>query len=398
MDITLSPRRLSGSIQAIASKSQAHRLLICAAFSSAPVELICPETNEDIEATAQCLCSLGARITRTATGYSVFPAENIPKTAVLDCRESGSTLRFLLPVAAALGVDALFQLSGRLPQRPLSPLWEELERMGVALCRPTDDTISCKGQLRPGAYLIDGSVSSQYITGLLYALSLLPGRSSLQITGKMESAPYVDMTLDALKTFGISTDLQCLGNARPYCGPSKLIIEGDWSNGAFFLAANALGSNIDIHNLNPHSAQGDRAVVKILPQLKNNITVFCEDIPDLVPILSVVAACNQGATFQNIRRLRMKESDRVEAICQMLHALGASTEATQDTLKVFPAPFQSCIIDTHNDHRIAMAGAIAATAVNGPVTVLWAECVNKSYPNFWNDYVHLGGYYEQYIR
>ena len=173
MDLTIQPRRLSGVVEAIPSKSQAHRLLICAAFSDRPTELICPSTNQDIEATAACLCSLGAKITRTNNGYHVIPATQIPKTAVLNCNESGSTLRFMLPIAGALGVDTVFELAGRLPYRPLSPLWEELERMGCCLSRPTENTIHLQGRLQPGKYTIDGSVSSQFITGLLYATALM---------------------------------------------------------------------------------------------------------------------------------------------------------------------------------------------------------------------------------
>ena len=171
MDITITPRKLRGSITAIPSKSQAHRLLICSAFADGPTKLICPDTNRDIEATADCLNALGAKITRTADGYLAEPITQVPETAVLNVCESGSTLRFMLPIAGALGVDATFRMAGRLPQRPLSPLWEEMERMGCSLSRPSENTIRCRGKLQPGDYSIDGSVSSQFITGLLFALS-----------------------------------------------------------------------------------------------------------------------------------------------------------------------------------------------------------------------------------
>ena len=187
MDITIQPRLLRGTLSIIPSKSQAHRMLICAAFSNNETTLICPETNRDIEATADCLRALGADILRTECGYSVFPMSALPKTAVLNCCESGSTLRFMLPIAGALGVDVTFQMEGRLPQRPLSPLWEEMERMGCTLTRPTANTIRCTGKLKPGAYSIDGGVSSQYITGLLYALCLMDRTSTLDITGTVQS-------------------------------------------------------------------------------------------------------------------------------------------------------------------------------------------------------------------
>ena len=396
MDITISPRRLRGDLTVIPSKSQAHRLLICAAFSDKPTLLQCAETNRDIEATADCLTALGAKILRTDYGYTVFPVKAVPEQAELHCRESGSTLRFLLPVAGALGVDALFTMEGRLPQRPLSPLWEEMERMGCTLTRPTSDTIRCTGKLRPGAYRIDGGISSQYITGLLLALSLLGSGSQLEITGKAESRPYIEMTKAAISLFGGDPDHP--GEKR-FHSPGAVSVEGDWSNGAFFLAANGLGSCLNLHGLDPDSPQGDRAVLGILPLLRSGAPrVSAADIPDLVPILSVAAASNHGAVFTDIRRLRMKESDRVASVMAMLKSLGGRAEADDNTLTVFPSGFTGGVVDSFNDHRIAMSAAIAATVCTGPVTVLGAECVSKSYPGFWEEYRRLGGNYEQHVR
>lgn len=398
MDITIHPRKLSGIIQAIPSKSQAHRLLICAAFSDGPVHLICPAVNQDIEATAGCLNSLGASINRTADGYEIQPIGDLPESAVLDCRESGSTLRFMLPVAAALGVDTTFLMAGRLPCRPLSPLWEELERMGCHLTRPTENTIRCTGQLRSGTYSIDGGVSSQFITGLLFALALLPGESKLNVTGKVESKPYIQMTEQALTLFGVETGGYSFGGCRPFHSPGTVTVEGDWSNGAFFLGAKALGNSIEVCGLCDNSAQGDRAAKELMEQLQENITVSGTDIPDLIPILAIVAGNKKGARFKNIGRLRLKESDRIESTKQMLQALGAEVQVSGDTMTVFPAAYQGCIIDSKNDHRIAMAAAIASTVATGPVTVLGAECVSKSYPDFWSEFKKSGGYYEQYLR
>ena len=396
MDITISPRRLRGDLTVIPSKSQAHRLLICAAFSDKPTLLQCAETNRDIEATADCLTALGAKIIRTDSGYTVFPVKAVPEQAELHCRESGSTLRFLLPVAGALGVDALFTMEGRLPRRPLSPLWEEMERMGCTLTRPTSDTIRCTGKLRPGAYRIDGGISSQYITGLLLALSLLGSGSQLEITGKAESRPYIEMTKAAISLFGGDPDHP--GEKR-FHSPGAVSVEGDWSNGAFFLAANELGSCLNLHGLDPDSPQGDRAVLGILPLLRSGAPrVSAADIPDLVPILSVAAASNHGAVFTDIRRLRMKESDRVASVMAMLKSLGGRAEADDNTLTVFPSGFTGGVVDSFNDHRIAMSAAIAATVCTGPVTVLGAECVSKSYPGFWEEYRRLGGNYEQHVR
>ena len=398
MDITIQPGKLSGAIRAIPSKSQAHRLLICAAFADKPTNLICPQTNQDIEATAQCLRALGANISKNIDGYSIAPIENVPESAILDCCESGSTLRFMLPIAGALGVSATFKMAGRLSSRPLSPLWEEMERMGCCLSRPTSDTILCIGKLQAGNYTIDGGVSSQYITGLMFATALIAGNSKLTITGKIESAPYIEMTRQALSLFGVSTKDNQITGTFPFCSPSQITVEGDWSNGAFFLAANAIGSKLTIEGLNVSSAQGDRAVSTILNSMNEHITVSAADIPDLVPILSVVAAAKSGAVFTNIQRLRLKESDRVESVIAMLRAFGIQASATEETLTVYSGKFTGGIVDAVNDHRIAMSAAIAATIANEPVTILGAQCVAKSYPTFWDEYRRLGGNYEQYIR
>ena len=389
MDITLTPGLLFGNVEIIPSKSQAHRLLICAAFADNVTDLICPQTNEDMQATAQCLCALGAQIMNTQTGYHIVPATHIPQHAVLNCRESGSTLRFLLPVAGALGVDTTFQMAGRLPQRPLSPLWEEMERMGCQLDRPTADTVRCRGQLRVGDYHIDGGVSSQFITGLLLALSLLPGQSRLEITGKIESAPYIEMTKQAMELFG--ADSQHLGT-KPFHSPGTITVEGDWSNGAFFLAAKQLGSELFVKNLSPRSAQGDKVAATLLPSLRHgHATVSAAHIPDLVPILSVVAAASHGAVFTDIARLRLKESDRVHSVVEMICSLGGKAEDLGDRLVVHPVPLRGGTVNSYNDHRIAMSAAIASTVCTESVTILDAQAVQKSYPTFWEEFHRLGG-------
>lgn len=398
MDIVVFPGILSGTIDAIPSKSQAHRLLICAALSDGNTRIKCSTTNRDIEATVHCLNALGANITRDEDGYTVVPIHAVPKTAILPCGESGSTLRFLLPVVGALGVDATFELEGRLPLRPLSPLWEEMERMGCRLSRPTANTVSCQGRLEAGSYSIDGGVSSQYITGLLLALYLIQGRSELHITGKLESKPYVYMTVRAMSQFGVDVDLNRIQGSFPFHSPGNLHVEGDWSNAAFFLGANALGSHVTIHGLDSDSAQGDRSVTDYLTMLNKNVCISAADTPDLVPILAVVAGGKQGATFDNIARLRLKESDRVETVASMLRNLGASVETHANSLCVSPATYHGCTINPESDHRIAMAGAIAATVSTGPVIIRNAECVTKSYPHFWEDFRKLGGKYEQHIR
>ena len=389
MDITIQPRLLRGDITVIPSKSQAHRLLICAAFADGPTDLICPDTNRDIEATVDCLNALGASVSRTDSGYLVLPMAAPPESATLNCCESGSTLRFMLPIVGALGVDATFQMAGRLPDRPLSPLWEEMERMGCTLTRPTADTIRCRGKLRPGDYFIDGGVSSQFITGLLFAQSLIEGESTLSITGKIESMPYIRLTEETLELF----------HAPEYRSPGRITVEGDWSNGAFWVAAQMLGNPLSVRGLNAISIQGDRAVVDICHRMQEGCpTVSAADIPDLVPILSVVAGAKQGAVFTDIQRLRIKESDRVASTIAMIEALGGCAWAAENTLTVAGTGFRGGTVDAQNDHRIAMSAAIAATVCTEPVTVLGAEAVRKSYPKFWDEYSRLGGNYEQYLR
>ncbi len=367
MDVTVRPGLLSGTVQAPPSKSCAHRVLICAALSDRPTDVVCGTVGADVQATIACLQALGASITKTATGYHVEPIAHIPEKALLPCGESGSTLRFLLPVAGALGVEASFQMEGRLPQRPLSPLWEEMQRMGCRLSRPTTSSVLCTGKLLPGEYRLEGTVSSQFISGLLFAQLINPGISVIT-SGQLQSRPYVELTEHMI-------------------AKKSTHVEGDWSNAAFFLGANALGSQVDITGLSPASIQGDRAVTALLTQT----VVSAKDVPDLIPILAVAAAFRQGCKFTDVERLRLKESDRVESIAALVTALGGKCAVSDHTLTIFPVPLVGGRVDAQNDHRIAMAAAIAATACTAPVTICGAECVSKSYPQFWEDFQMLGG-------
>jgi len=387
MDITIFPGKLCGTVRAVPSKSMAHRLLILSAFSDGPTTLLLKEASRDIEATASCLRALGASITRSEDGYHINPAPSIPPCAELECGESGSTLRFLLPIVGALGVNATFHMEGRLSQRPLSPLWEEMERMGCTLSRPTRHSILCRGRLQPGNYRIRGDVSSQFISGLLFAINLMDKPSALEITEPIASGPYIQMTKSALELF-----------APGRHSPGTVAVEGDWSNAAFFLAANALGQSVTVSGLNPNSVQGDRAVSVWLPRLSQPCTVSGTDFPDLIPILSVIAALRLGAVFTDIHRLRDKESDRVAAIVSMIRSLGGRAEAAEDSITVFGTGLIGGTVNSFHDHRIAMAAAIAATVCKEQVTILDAQCVSKSYPTFWEEFSRLGGQYEQYFR
>lgn len=397
MDIKVHPGKLNGNIQAVASKSQAHRILICAAFSDRPTTVVCPVTNQDIGATVDCLNAIGASIARTENGYYVSPVKVVPQSAVLDCNESGSTLRFLLPIVCALGIESTIHMSGRLPYRPLSPLWKELERMGCTLRRPTTNTIHVTGKLKCGNYHIAGNVSSQFISGLLFALSMLDGESFIDITGTLESKPYVEMTQHVLNLFSVDASHFSIHGCTPFRSPGMIIVEGDWSNAAFFLVANGLGSNVHISNLDSTSPQGDRDVVSILTAGDDIPTISAADIPDLIPILSVYFAAKQGAIFTDIARLRLKESDRVATVMNLLQNLGIKVSADENTMWVNGGRFKGGIVDANGDHRIAMTAAIAATVADGSVTILGAECVAKSYPSFWDEFRRLGGQYEQYI-
>lgn len=398
MDFLINPSKLKGKLSVIPSKSQAHRLLICAAFADKPTVLYCEDTNRDIEATAACLNAMGACIRRTSIGYEISPVKDIVKKAILPCSDSGSTLRFLLPVAGALGMEATFRMEGRLAKRPISPLWEEMQRMGCTLEYLDHNNLHCYGKLRSGEYRIDGSVSSQFVSGLLFAAALIPGESRITITGKIESRPYIDMTRNTMKIFGRTCDNFRVSGGTPFISPKEQKVEGDWSNGAFFLAANALGSNVMVDNLFSVSLQGDKAAAELIEKLKEHCTISAADIPDLVPILSVVAACNEGAVFTNIQRLRLKESDRVASVIAMIRGLGGNAEATEDTLTVYGTGLTGGKVDCINDHRIAMSAAIAATACKEPVILYGAQCVEKSYPRFFEEYRRLGGNYEQYLR
>lgn len=398
MDITIYPSRLSGTVQPGASKSLLHRYLICAALADQPTHIHCGTSCDDIEATIDCLRTLGAQIQQVDDGYFVIPISELPERAVLECRESGTTLRLLLPVVGALGIDATFHLRGSLAVRPISPLGDEMERMGCSLSYGSDDTIRCFGQLHNGQYNIDSSVSSQFVSGLLIALSLLHGTNSLHVYGQQESKPYIHMTRQVLSQFCACVEGNTIVGSYPFHSPLDVAVEADWSGAAFFLAGNSLNNEIQIDGLSDNSLQGDHIVTEYLKCLEDNCTIDVSDTPDLLPVLSVVAAFKKGATFTGIHRLRYKESDRITSVCSMLRNCGIEATVADNSLTIKPGDFQACTVDSFSDHRIAMAAAIVATVAEGPITILNAQCVNKSYPRFWEDYRKLGGSYAQHIR
>lgn len=380
------------TISIIPSKSDAHRAMIAAALSELTsgksCEVICTETSEDIEATARCLAAM-------QTGRREMA-----------CGESGSTLRFLLPVAAALGAGADFMPEGRLPQRPLSPLYEELENHGCTLSPQGSVPFTIEGQLQGGTYTLPGNVSSQFISGLLFALPLLEEDSFILIEGELQSRPYVDMTIGVLKEFGIRIE-ECpegyrVPGGQKYTAPPVYRVEGDWSNACFWLAAGALTEDgVQVSGLSGDSLQGDKAVIGLLkrfgaavnvengdytvqPGRLSGIEIDASQIPDMVPVLAAVACGSRGKTvIYNAERLRIKESDRLTSVSQVLAGLGADITELPDGLVISgTGRLKGGNADAWGDHRIAMMAAVASLICDEKVVLTGSSAVKKSYPGF----------------
>lgn len=400
MDILIGGSLLRGELSIPASKSCAHRALICAALAEGRSVISGVTMSKDIEATIGAMTALGASFSVEESTITVDGISEVPEKALIDCCESGSTLRFVLPIAAALGIESVFSGRGRLPQRPIDIYFRELGRNGADFHSRTMPYI-ISGKLRGERYEVEGNVSSQFVTGLLFALPLLGEDSEIILTSHLESRPYVEITLDMLSRFGISIE-KTYNSFRIKGGqkykPHDETIEGDYSQAAFFFVANALGSDVKINNLLPDSVQGDRRITDIIASASKNGTVSgfradCSDIPDLVPILAVLGAFGaEESVIYNAERLRIKESDRLSATADMLNALGGDVTVTQDGLVIRPTgSMHGGSIDSVGDHRIAMAAAIAATRISEDVVIKGAEAVEKSYPGFFRDYAKLGG-------
>ena len=415
MNKTILPGAHTGEVHIPASKSQAHRMLLCAAMGENEVTLRCRGLSKDILATVACLKALGASVDAEGEVLHLRPVSAPPSgLCLLPCGESGSTLRFLLPLVGALGASAVFEREGRLPERPIEPLGRELCRNGMDI-RSDGARLSCSGQLRPGAFSLPGNISSQYISALLMTLPLLEGESTLRIEGALESAAYVAMTEEVLRLGGVRTEktgdgYRIPGGQRCRFAP-ELSVEGDYSNAAFFLCAGALSERgIRVTGLDPQSRQGDRAIVPLLEEMGaqvasdgssvtvkraalHGITIDASPIPDLIPVLSVVAAAASGETrVIHAQRLRLKESDRLHSTTQMLRALGAEAEELPDGLVIRGGrTLAGGTVDACGDHRIAMSAAVAGGICRGAVTICGSECVQKSYPDFWTDFQQLKG-------
>ena len=403
MDIRIRPVPLHGAVTPPPSKSQAHRLILCAALAEGRSIIRNLAFSQDIRATLGCVSALGASWTEQESGViavnGIGGREFTGALPHLDCGESGSTLRFLIPIALAVAGGAEFTGRGRLMQRPQKPYFDLFDQMGIKY-EQKDDTLRVEGRLRAGEYRMAGNVSSQFFTGLLYALPLLEGQSQIIPTTALESEDYIRMTIQAQKMAGLSVE-ELPGGGYGVQGqryrPMDLAVEADWSQAGFWYAAKNLGSDLTIRGMDEQSLQGDRRIAEFAELLsrEGDREIDVSQCPDLVPPLAAMAALRRGdCRITGAARLRIKESDRLAAVTAALNAMGARVEEFQEELLIHGAGSLKggAIIDCCNDHRIAMMCAVAATRAKGGETVLQgAECVRKSYPDFWQVYRALGG-------
>lgn len=404
MDVKITPGPLRGAITPPPSKSQAHRLVIAAALAAGESHLANVALSQDIAATLGCMRALGARI--SPDGGRIAGQGGVRRRCAalpqLECGESGSTLRFLIPVALALAGGGVFLGRGRLMERPQGPYEALFAQRGISF-RREKGMLRVEGALRSGTFALPGNVSSQFITGLLYALPLLEGDSEIVLTTPLESEGYVNMTLDTLARFGVGAGRTERGwhipGGQTY-RPQDVAVEADYSQAAFYFAAQLLGSPVEIRGLNPDSVQGDAAILEDYRRLSGpgTVTLDVSQCPDLVPPLAAMGALRTGETTRIVgaARLRMKESDRLETVSAQLNALGARVEQGPDSLTIRGvSALTGGTVSGCGDHRIAMMLAVAATRATECVTITGAQCVAKSYPDFWEDYVTLGGRIER---
>ena len=389
MKIEIKPSTLCGEIIAPPSKSIAHRFLICGALSRGECRINGVSESEDMKATIGCLSSLGANVQREGDTVTIFCRLNPKKEATLDCIESGSTLRFLIPVALASGAEKItFKGSERLIARGVEVYEEVFADKGVRIEKGKNEIV-VSGTLESGNYVLRGDVSSQYVTGLMLSLATLDSDSTIEILPPVESRPYIDMTIKVLEKFGVKIEeteknkFFVKGGQRFASGAYD--VEGDWSNGAILFALNVFGSNVAVSGLDENSVQGDKVCVEIFRALeKGNATIDLSDCPDLAPIAFVVAAEKNGATFTGTERLKIKESDRAAVMVEELAKFGARVDVFDDCVVVHKAELHASSkeIRSHNDHRIAMSLAVLMTKYGGVLD--GAEAVKKSFPDFFD--------------
>lgn len=389
MKIEIKPSTLCGEIIAPPSKSIAHRFLICGALSRGECRINGVSESEDMKATIGCLSSLGANVQREGDTVTIFCGLNPKKEVTLDCIESGSTLRFMIPVALASGADKItFKGSERLIARGVEVYQEVFADKCVRIEKGKNEIV-VSGTLESGNYVLRGDVSSQYVTGLMLSLATLDSDSTIEILPPVESRPYIDMTIKVLEKFGVKIEeteknkFFVKGGQRFASGAYD--VEGDWSNGAILFALNAFGSNVAVSGLDENSVQGDKVCVEIFRALeKGDTTIDLSDCPDLAPIAFVVAAEKNGATFTGTERLKIKESDRAAVMAEELAKFGARVDVFDDCVVVHKAELHASSkeIRSHNDHRIAMSLAVLMTKYGGVLD--GAEAVKKSFPDFFD--------------
>jgi 3-phosphoshikimate 1-carboxyvinyltransferase len=414
--IEIKPNKLSGSVNIPPSKSICHRAVICAGLSNGISHIENIVYSGDVEATIGAMENLGVDVSRNSHALEIKGAEQqIVRHTDVDCSESGSTLRFMIPIMAALGNQVTFTGKGKLVERPLQPFYNIFDAQNIGYNNENGKLpLTVNGKLKPGEYRVEGNISSQFISGLLFALPLLDGDSKIIITTALESKPYIDLTIDTLKAFSIEieniNDREFIikGNQK-YCA-TNYRIEGDYSQAAFWLAAGVLGSNVICEGLNMESLQGDKIILDIIkymggtlfaeenghksiPSNMHGAVIDASQCPDLVPIVAVLGALGVGTTeITNAGRLRLKESDRLTAICSELKKIGADIEEKKDGLFIKGKDhLTGGLVNSWNDHRIAMALAIASIKCTEPIIIKDADCVKKSYPDFWDDFKKLGG-------
>ena len=410
MNTVITPSKLCGEINAIPSKSHAHRALICAALCQAGEKTVIDISScgEDIDATISVLKAIGVEFTQCDGLLTVEPTKEYKNGGIINCRESGSTLRFMLPVLSALGVCGTVTGSGRLPDRPIGELLGQLTSHGASFSSPKLPT-ETSGLLSGGEFYFDGGVSSQYITGILLASPVTGEECKIHINGVLQSKPYVDLTVKVMHDFGVDVyeddGTYTVKKDSKYKSPGNYSVEGDYSNAAFWLC-----SGVGVGGLCEDSFQGDSKIIDILSSAgatfrRENGVIYpdvsdlhgfemnAENTPDIVPPLAVVAATANGKTvIYGAERLRIKESDRLATVYEMLKNLGADITLTSDGFIINgKEQLSGGTVDSCNDHRIAMSAALASLKCRDKVIINGADAVNKSYRDFWGDFKKLGG-------
>lgn len=423
MNISVMPGKLKGCVEAIPSKSIAHRVLICAAFSDQPTLVRNIGDSKDVKETIAGLKALGVSFEEDEQGIRIIPTVNqktkkseTTKTTRLCCQECGATLRMLLPVVAAVKSQAVISLGEALRRRPLEPLIEALDRAGKEIT-VTESEIHLSGDMKANSFSVVGNVSSQFISGLLLMAPLLKQDIIIEVTTEIESLPYVAMTCEIMKQFGVNVHRQgqryIIKAGETYCSPKEIMIEGDWSSASYFLVAAALGSELTVKSLPMKTTQADRCIVDVLSQfgcelveskeglcVKRNGTsssaafrqIDLKDSPDLLPALAVLAGATPGVTmFSHVKRQRYKESDRIASCTNMLMNMGRRVQELEDELIITGGELTGGSIDSMKDHRIAMAAAIAGTVAKEGISIRNSQVVEKSYPQFIQDFKSVGG-------